>query len=124
MKNLEGLYREFSNFESTDYEVVFESFPTNVITRFLTGKRTYLKYYIRRVSSLKDGNLILTYNTDSSNWGFRDIARWGFSYGEKIFYWQNSDDAISIIMTAKTRQGADTSKDTVVFSTKDLSSLP
>jgi hypothetical protein len=27
-------------------------------------------------------------------------------------------------MTAKTRQGADTSKDTVVFSTKDLSSLP
>jgi hypothetical protein len=76
------------------------------------------------VSSLKDGNLILTYITDSSSWGFRDIARWGFSYGEKIFYWQNSDDAISIIMTAKTRQGADTSKDTVVFSTKDLSSLP
>jgi hypothetical protein len=42
MKNLEGLYQAFSNFESTDYEVVFESFPTNVITRFLTGKRTYL----------------------------------------------------------------------------------
>lgn len=123
MKNLEGLYREFSNFGFYDYEVVFESFPTNIITRLLTGKRTYLKYYIRRVSSVKDGNFILTYNADNSNWNFRDIARWGFQYGEKIFYRQNSDDAISIIMTAKTRQGADTSKDTVVFSTKDLSSL-
>jgi|694.fasta_scaffold100182_8 hypothetical protein len=48
----------------------------------------------------------------------------GFRDYEKIFYWQNSDDAVSVIMTARTRQSADTSKDTVVFSTKDLSSLP
>ncbi len=123
MKNLEGLYREFSNFGLFDYEVVFESFSTNVITRFLTGKRTYLKYYIRRVSSVREGNYILTYNTDGSSWDFRDVASYGLRYGQRIFYWQNSDDAISVIMTAKTRQGADTSKDTVVFSTKDLSSL-
>jgi|694.fasta_scaffold100182_9 hypothetical protein len=79
MKIFESLYRAFSNFESTDYEVAFESFPTNVITRFLTGKRTYLKYYIRREPSLKDGNLILTCNTDGSYWDFRDVARWGVS---------------------------------------------
>jgi hypothetical protein len=118
------LYQAFSNFESTDYEVVFESFPTNAITRFLTGKRTYLKYYIRKVSKSCEGSLILTLNTSASEWDFRNISRYGLSYNQKIFYWQNPDDAISVIMTAKTRQGADTSKDTVVFSTKDLSSLP
>jgi len=124
MKNLEGLYREFSNFGSSNYEVVFESFPTNFITRFLTGKQTYLKYYIRKTYELGGESEILTFNTDSNEWDFRNVARWGYHYCQKIFYWQNSDDAINVIMTAKTRQGADTSKDTVVFSTKDLSFLP
>lgn len=124
MKNLEGLYREFSNFGSSNYEVVFESFPTRLITRFLTGKRTYLKYYIRETSEYGAENKILTFNTLEGEWNFRNVARWGFVHSQKIFYWQNSDDAISVIMTAKTRQGDDTSKDTVVFSTKYLSSLP
>ena len=124
MKNLDGLYRQFSNFGSSNYEVVFESFPTRLITRFLTGKRTYLKYYIRETSEYGAENKILTFNTFKGEWKFRNVARWGFEYSQKIVYWQNSDDAISVIMTAKTRQGDDTSKDTVVFSTKYLSSLP